>query len=135
MRSNENLGVKPMQTISLKDIPGDTFPSGRHTRVFIGAQSRLQAHNFVSGFVIIEPNGTVPLHDHEQEEVYYILKGKGEMMVDGETQLMEGVSSVYIPSNVKHTLKNIGSEELHMLFVYSPAGVVSHWQEEKKGHL
>ncbi|UCE55973.1 MAG: cupin domain-containing protein [Desulfobacterales bacterium] len=124
-----------MQTISINDISGEKFPSGRHTRVFIGAHSKLQAENFVSGFVIIEPNGSVPLHDHEQEEVYYILKGKGEMTVEAETQVLDGVSAVYIPPNTKHTLKNIGSEELHMLFVYSPAGIVSHWHEEREGHL
>jgi quercetin dioxygenase-like cupin family protein len=124
-----------MQTISINDIPGEKFSSGRHTRVFIGAHSKLQAKNFVSGFVVIEPNGSVPLHDHEQEEVYYILKGKGEMTVETETQVLDGVSAVYIPPNTKHTLKNIGSEELHMLFVYSPAGIVSHWHEEREGHL
>ena len=78
-----------MQTIRLESIPGDRFPSGRHTRVFIGANSPIQAANFVSGFVVIEPNGTVPLHEHEQEEVYYILKGTGEMVVGEEREVLE----------------------------------------------
>ena len=124
-----------MQTLRINDIPGEKFPSGRHTRVFIGVHSPLKAHNFVSGFVVIDPKGSVPLHDHEQEEVYYILKGKGEMIVEGETQVLEAVSAVYIPPNTSHTLKNIGAEELHMLFVYAPAGIVSHWQTEREGHL
>jgi quercetin dioxygenase-like cupin family protein len=124
-----------MQTLRINDIPGEKFPSGRLTRVFIGAQSPLKAHNFVSGFVVIDPNGTVPLHNHEQEEVYYILKGKGEMNVEGETQVLEAVSAVYIPPNTSHALKNIGAEALHMLFVYAPAGIVSHWQKEREGHL
>ena len=124
-----------MQTINIKELPGEKFFSGRHTRVFIGPQSPVQAENFVSGFVIIEPGGRVPLHEHEQEEVYYVLKGRGKMTVGEETQTMQAVSAVYIPSNTRHTLSNSGDEELHMLFVYSPAGVVSHWQEEREGHL
>ena len=124
-----------MQTITLESIPGEKFPSGRYTRVLIGAQSPIQAANFVSGFVVIEPNGSVPLHDHEQEEVYYILKGAGEMTVEEESRIIEGVSAVYIPPNRKHSLKNVGQEELHMLFVYSPTGVVSHWEEEREGKL
>ena len=124
-----------MQTINIKELPGEKFSSGRYTRVFIGPQSPVQAENFVSGFVIIEPGGRVPLHEHEQEEVYYVLKGRGEMMVGEETQTMQAVSAVYIPPNTRHTLSNSGDEELHMLFVYSPAGVVSHWQEEREGHL
>ena len=124
-----------MQTINLKELPGEKFPSGRHTRLFVGPQSPIQADNFVSGFVIIEPGGAVPPHEHEQEEVYYVLKGRGEMTVGAETQTMQAVSAVYIPSNTRHTLNNSGDEELHMLFVYSPAGMVSHWQEEREGHL
>ena len=124
-----------MQTINIKELAGEKFSSGRHTRVFIGPQSPVQAENFVSGFVIIEPGGRVPLHEHEQEEVYYVLKGRGKMTVGEETQTMQAVSAVYIPSNIRHTLRNSGDEELHMLFVYSPAGVVSHWQEEREGHL
>lgn len=124
-----------MQTIRLDSIPGDRFPSGRHTRVFIGANSPIQAANFASGFVVIEPNGTVPLHEHEQEEVYYILKGTGEMVVGEEREVMQAISAVYIPSNEKHSLRNVGQEALHMLFVYSPAAVVSHWEEERKGKL
>ncbi len=124
-----------MQTINIDDIPGEKFLSGSHTRVLIGAQSDIQAKNFVSGFVIIQPDGMVPPHEHEQEEVYYILKGKSEMSINNEKQVMKCVSAVYIPPNAKHSLKNIGKNELQMLFVYSPAGVVSHWQEERQGKL
>ena len=124
-----------MQTISLSDIPGEKFSSGRHTRIFVGAESLLQAEKFVSGYVVIEPGGKVPEHDHEQEEVYYILQGRGEMTVGGEIETLESVSAVYIPPNQKHALKNSGKEELHMLFVYAPAGIVSHWEEERTGRL
>lgn len=124
-----------MLTISLKNIPGEKFPSGRHTRIFVGAQSLLQAENFVSGYVVIEPGGKVPEHEHDQEEVYYILKGRGEMTVDGEDKILEAVSAVYILPNQKHALKNAGRRELHMLFIYSPAAIVSHWEEERSGRL
>jgi quercetin dioxygenase-like cupin family protein len=124
-----------MEIITLDQIPGDRFPTGRHTRVLIGVHSPIQAEHFVSGIVIIEPNGSIPIHEHEQEEVYHILKGTGEMTVGEETEIMKPVSAVYIPPNANHGLKNVGQEELHMLFVYSPAGVVSHWQEEREGKL
>lgn len=124
-----------MQAVSRAEIPGEHFASGRHTRVFVGAQSTLQAEHFVSGLVVIEPGGSVPLHAHEQEEVYYILKGTGEMTVGDETQIFDAVSAIYIPSNVGHSLLNPGTDELHMLFVYAPAGIVEHWQQERTGQL
>ena len=124
-----------MQSLTLDQIPGERFPSGRHTRVFVGAQSSLQAKGFVSGFVIVDPEGTVPLHSHEQEEIYYILKGKGEMTVGEESKEFDAVSAIFIPPNVEHSLKNVGDEELHMLFVYAPAGIVEHWQQERNGEI
>ena len=124
-----------MNSISLKNIPGEKFPSGRHTRIFVGAESLLQAEHFVSGYVVIEPGGHVPAHEHEQEEVYYILKGRGEMTVGAETETLEAISAVYILPNQKHALRNSGKGELHMLFVYAPAAIVSHWEEERTGRL
>lgn len=124
-----------MQTITLGDIPGEKFPSGRHTRIFVGPESLLQADRFVSGYVIIDPGGKVPEHEHEQEEVYYILQGRGEMTVGDETEVLESISAVYIPPGQRHALKNNGEDELHMLFVYAPAAIVSHWEEERAGRL
>jgi mannose-6-phosphate isomerase-like protein (cupin superfamily) len=124
-----------MQTVKISEIPGEQFPSGRHTRIFVGPDSKLTAEGFVSGFVVVAPEGSVPLHSHEQEEVYYILKGTGEMIVDKEKQVLESVSAIYIPPHSRHTLKNVGPEELHMLFVYAPAGIVEHWQQERTGKL
>ena len=124
-----------MQKISFENIPGEKFASGRRTRIFVGAESLLQAENFVTGYVVIDPGGKVPAHEHEQEEVYYILKGRGEMTVGAESEILEAISAVYIPPNQKHALKNAAKEELHMLFVYAPAAIVSHWEEERTGRL
>jgi mannose-6-phosphate isomerase-like protein (cupin superfamily) len=124
-----------MQTISLNEISGEKFPSGRHTRIFVGPESLLSAKHFVSGFVVIDPGGKVPEHEHEQEEVYYILQGRGEMTVGSQSEILEAVSAVYIPPGQMHALKNNGEDELHMLFVYAPAVIVSHWEEERAGRL
>jgi mannose-6-phosphate isomerase-like protein (cupin superfamily) len=124
-----------MQAVRIEQIVGERFPSRRHTRVFVGGQSALQAEHFVSGLVVIDPGGSVPLHAHEQEEVYYILKGTGEMTVGDETEVFDSVSAIYIPANVSHALRNTGTDELHMLFVYAPAGIVEHWQQERTGQL
>jgi quercetin dioxygenase-like cupin family protein len=127
--------VNIMQAVTIEQIPGERFPSGRHTRVFVGADSLLQAERFVSGFVVVDPGGTVPLHSHDQEEVYYILKGTGEMTVGEEVEIFASVAAIYIPAQRAHALKNIGDDELHLLFVYAPAGIVDHWQKERTGEL
>jgi mannose-6-phosphate isomerase-like protein (cupin superfamily) len=87
------------------------------------------------GNVTIFPGGSVPLHHHEQEEVYTVLAGEGMMTIGAEQRPMTAGSSVYIPSGSEHSLANTGTENLIMMFVYAPAGVVDHWAQERNGKL
>jgi mannose-6-phosphate isomerase-like protein (cupin superfamily) len=66
------------------------------------------------------------LHYHERtDEFYYVIAGRGTMMLDEEQiELHEGVV-VYVPRGVKH--KAMG--ELTVLTVCVPAGVLSDIHE------
>jgi len=123
-----------MQYVRLEDVQGDIFPAGRHSRVLVG-KGALQANHFVTGHSRIFVGGRIPPHSHANEEVYVILSGKGKMTVGDESQVVEGFGVVYIPSNVEHSLTNIGNEELEILYIYSPAGLVDHWEQERSGQL
>jgi len=123
-----------MKTVKLNEIKGMTFPAGRTTRVLTG-QNMLPTKNFTAGYVVIEPKGKVPLHNHSNEEIYIFVKGKGKMTVGSEEETVEAVSAVYVESNAKHFLQNTGDEEMIMIFVYSPAGIAAHWSEEIAGKL
>lgn len=121
-----------MNIVKLSEAKEMVFPTGRITRVLTG-QDLLPTENFTAGYVVIEPSGTVPLHTHSNEEVYIFVKGRGKMVVGSEEEIVEAVSAVYIKPNLTHSLQNIGNEELIMIFVYSPAGIVDHWSEEMAG--
>lgn len=124
-----------MEVVRLADVAGEEFPAGRKTRILVGAGGPLQARHFVQGYVAIHPGGCVPAHAHPQEEVYLILSGRGAMRVGDDARAVQGVTAVYIPPGVEHELRNTGDEELVMVFTYAPAGVVSHWEEERTGRL
>ncbi len=119
----------------ITDIEGTEFPAGRRTRVVVGVDSPLQAQHFVQGIVMIHPGGAVPGHDHETEETYTILSGTGEMMVDGEIQAVKENDVIYMKPYVKHGLRNTGTDEMKMMFVYAPKMVAAHWDQEQKGEL
>ena len=123
-----------MKIVKLQDIPGMTFPTGRTTRVLSG-QNVLSTKQFTCGYVTMEPQGKVPRHAHSNEEVYIIVGGIGRMQVGDEEEWIEAVSAVYIPPNLPHSLQNTGKEELTMIFVYAPAGIVDHWSEEMQGKM
>jgi quercetin dioxygenase-like cupin family protein len=115
--------------IRYEDIAPMIFPSSRATRVYAGPRG-LPAKQFALGYVVVEPGGTVPLHHHEQEEIYFVLEGQGEIDVEGVKLSLDPLSAVYIPSNQRHEFRNIGKSEMKFLFIYAPAGEVSHWAEE-----
>ena len=88
------------------------------------------------GHVVLECcGGQVPWHNHEQEEVYYILSGNGEMCVGDEVTTVSGGDVVLIPSETFHQLTNTGETALEFVYCYAPAGNVLHWQQELDGTL
>ena len=75
-----------MEKVNIWDIEGTEFPAGRRTRVILGQNGAMEAANSARAmWWCIEAVG-IPEHDHETVESYTILKGHGEMEVDGEKQ-------------------------------------------------
>lgn len=124
-----------MNVHNIFDIPGMEMPAGRKTRVMIGSNGAIDGEYFCQGYVVMYPNGSIPEHTHETVETYTILKGLGKLTVDGEQWEMHEGDFVYIDRNQKHGLVNIGKTDLHLMFVYAPKMVVSHWAEEQAGTL
>lgn len=125
-----------MTIADLAEIPGRTYPARRRTQNLVGGASPIQATNFSLGYVVLEPNGgQVPWHNQDQEEIYFIIEGAGEMCLGSEKTTVRGGQAVYIPSRVFHQLTNIGATPMRMLYCYSPAGDVAHWRQELEGTL
>lgn len=121
---------------SLDEIVGRTYPARRRTQNLVGGMSPIQATTFSMGWVTLEPNGgQVPWHNQEQEEIYFVVEGEGEMCLGEERQTLRGGQAVYIPSGVFHQLTNVGSTPLKMVYCYGPAGDVAHWRQELDGTL
>jgi len=117
-------------------IEGRTYPARRRTQNLVGGVSPVQAESFALGYVTLEPNGgQVPWHNQEQEEIYFIVEGTGEMCLGEERQTVSGGQAVWIPPGVFHQLTNIGDSPLTMLYCYGPAGDVAHWKQELAGIL
>ena len=119
-----------MQKVQIFDIQGMELPAGRRTRVILGENGAINGEHFCQGYVVIYPGGSIPAHQHENVESYTILRGEGEMRVAQEAEAVKEGDCVYIPSGLAHELRNTGSADMHMMFVYSPKTVVDHWAQE-----
>ena len=124
-----------MNKIRIMDVEGTEFPSGRITRVLLGENGAINGDHFCQGYVIVYPNGTVPVHSHQMVESYTVLKGKGEVTVNGECQPIQAGELVYMEPGNEHGIRNTGSEDMHLMFVYAPKQIVEHWAQEQRGEL
>ncbi|MCX7887086.1 MAG: cupin domain-containing protein [Verrucomicrobiae bacterium] len=120
----------------LSKISGRRYPARRCTQNLVGGASPIQANAFCVGYVTLDPKGgQVPWHNQQQEEVYFILEGTGEMCLGTEREILTGGQAVYIPPGVFHQMTNIGDTPLRMMYIYGPAGDVAHWKQELTGTL
>jgi mannose-6-phosphate isomerase-like protein (cupin superfamily) len=125
-----------MTIADLAKIAGRTYPARRLTKNVVGGASPIQATNFSLGYVTLDPNGgQVPWHNQNQEEIYFVVEGSGEMCLGEERTTLSTGQAVYIPCGVFHQLTNTGDTPLRMIYCYGPAGDVAHWRQELEGTL
>lgn len=66
------------------------------------------------------PAGTVdPQHPHDEDEVYYVTRGRATIVVDGENRVVQAGSIVYVAAQVEHRFHTI-EEDLHVLVFFAP---------------
>ena len=69
----------------------------------------------------LEPGQATERHYHRAtEEIYFVVKGSGEMEVDGDTQHVRPGDAVLIPPGAWHTLVNDGTSGLTVLCCCAP---------------
>jgi mannose-6-phosphate isomerase-like protein (cupin superfamily) len=125
-----------MITVDLNTSAGRRFPAGRVTKNIVGGQSSIQCAHFSLGLVTLDPDaGQVPWHSQDQEEVYLVLDGTGEMCLGDERTVLAAGQAVAIPPGVFHQITNVGPTPLRLVYCYGPAGDVAHWRQELDGTL
>ena len=85
---------------ALSDIP--------EKEIFEGLRARfIHTENVTIGHVSIDMGATLPEHSHIHEQITYIVDGELEMIINGQTTILQAGMSAIIPSNIKHSAKAI----------------------------
>lgn len=53
-----------------------------------------------------------PPHQHTGQEIFYVLKGEGEVMVGEETHRVNGGEAIHLNCEILHGIRNAGSGPL-----------------------
>jgi mannose-6-phosphate isomerase-like protein (cupin superfamily) len=101
----------------------------RDLRVSGGISRRLinestgSRHVDVQVNVLREGSGPGPYHYHSNaENIYYILEGTAQVIIDGRKVIAGPGLAIWIPPNERHGVENVGEGELRLIEIKAPAG-------------
>lgn len=80
----------------------------------------LKVPDLSMGLYVLPAGGTDPQSPHTEDEVYYVMSGRGKILVADENRNVQVGSVVYVAKNVAHRFHSI-EEELTLLVFFAPA--------------
>jgi quercetin dioxygenase-like cupin family protein len=103
------------------DVEGLGLP-GRELRWLV-APGAVPAEGCSACVIRVAPGDRVrPAHSHPNgEEVIYIIRGSGRVLVGGEVRVVKEGTAVLFPRGVVHMLHNTGADEMKVVCFFAPA--------------
>ncbi|MCA9835954.1 MAG: cupin domain-containing protein [Trueperaceae bacterium] len=99
---------------------------------FLSDENATGAKSFSFGHVELAVGKGHVRHNHpDADEIIYVMSGEGDQMLDDEPAVhVKKGDSIWIPKGIYHSTINQGSEPMHLLVVYAPAGAEQVlWQD------
>ena len=80
----------------------------------------LRVPDLSMGLYVLPAGSTDPQQPHTEDEVYYVLSGRGQIRVEGEDRVVQAGSLVYVKTGDDHRFHTI-TEDLRILVFFAPA--------------
>jgi mannose-6-phosphate isomerase-like protein (cupin superfamily) len=74
----------------------------------------------VAVMTILPNEDSGPEDTHKGDQILYIIEGKADIELDGETGTMEEGDALIIPAGMRHHIYNRGMETLFFFTCYAP---------------
>ena len=103
-----------MDAHELADLLREQVASGRLYHEFI------RTHDLSVGVYVLAAGATDPQGPHTEDEVYYIVSGRGSIRVGSEDRAVQAGSVVFVGADVEHRFHDI-TDELVILVMFGPA--------------
>ncbi|MEC3965172.1 cupin domain-containing protein [Flagellimonas halotolerans] len=113
----------------IKDSEGDVLNviGDIQTHKLVGSDTNGQIVEWVDN---VGPGVGIPPHIHTKEdEIFRVIKGQVEIMVDGKTTVLEAGDTAFAPKNIPHSWKVVGTEKAKMITSAFPSGIEIMFRE------
>jgi quercetin dioxygenase-like cupin family protein len=98
----------------LPEIHQQLTQSGKLYREF------LRVPAISAGLYVLPAGATDPQHPHHEDEMYYVLRGRGRFRVADDDREISAGSVLFVAAEVEHRFYDV-AEELAMLVFFAPA--------------
>jgi mannose-6-phosphate isomerase-like protein (cupin superfamily) len=118
-----------MDTFELHDLRAARAAAGRLYHEFI------RTHDLSAGLYELPAGGVDPQGPHTEDEVYYVIAGRGQMTVGDEETMVQPGSVIFVAADIGHRFHDI-TEDLSILVFFGPAEYthrVDHEQHRPHG--
>ncbi len=102
-----------MDAFEIADMMEDRARSGSPYHEF------LRSPDLSLGLYHLAAGAEDPQQPHTEDEIYYVVQGKGIVSVDGEDRLVQAGSTIFVGTSVEHRFHSI-TEDLTLLVVFAP---------------
>jgi mannose-6-phosphate isomerase-like protein (cupin superfamily) len=103
-----------MQAFEYAALQGKRRHSGKSYLEF------LRHPSMSAGIYELPAEGADPQQPHSEDEIYYVVRGRAQIYVDGEDRAVGPGSIVFVARGVEHRFHTI-EEDLSILVVFAPA--------------
>jgi len=69
---------------------------------------------------VLEPGSAIGYHKQTEDEIYYVLSGRGMMTLDGKDYEVRSGTAILTRTGSSHGLKQLGTEDLVIIINYLP---------------
>jgi mannose-6-phosphate isomerase-like protein (cupin superfamily) len=105
---------EPMQSYELAQLISQRADANKLYLEF------LKVPDLSMGLYVLPAGGTDPQSPHTEDEVYYVVSGKAQILVAEENRPVQAGSIIYVEKNIAHRFHSI-EQELTVLVFFAPA--------------
>lgn len=106
-------------------VPANGFVRNLFSNTSVASRNR-----FAVGTQTIAPRSFIREHTHDRnEEIIFVVKGKGICRLDGEEHVIEEGSCVFVGHNRKHHFLNPHEEPMTFLWIFMPGGLDEFFEQ------
>jgi mannose-6-phosphate isomerase-like protein (cupin superfamily) len=102
---------------SFHDLPTISAERAQAGKLY---QEFLRVPALSAGVYALAAGAADPQKPHNEDEVYYVVRGRARMRVGAEEHVVKAGTVIFVPAKIEHCFFDV-SEELEVLVFFAPA--------------